>query len=242
MSWKDIFPKENRYFETDNGILYNGDCLELLKEFPEDSIDLVLVDPPYLINYKTNRRKDKNHSFCTPIQNDSNHELISQFIKLSYNLLKTNRAFYCFASWKTVDFFKQEIEKHYKLKNQIIWVKNNWTAGDLKAQYAQQYEIIMYANKGRAFINGKRYSDVWHCNRVSGKYQVHQNQKPIELIELIINKHSKENNIVLDSFLGSGTTAIACEKLNRRWIGIELNEEYCEIAKARLSAIETELF
>jgi len=234
MSWKDSFPKENRYFETENGILYKGDCLEIMKNFSKESVDLILTDPPYLINYKTNRRKNKNHQFCRPIQNDNNHKLIAEFVKYSYNILKNNRAFYCFTSWKTIDFFKQKIEKYYKLKNQIIWVKNNWTAGDLKAQYGQQYEIIMYANKGRAFFNGRRDTDVWNFNRVSGKKQKHQNEKPLELIEYILTKHSNENDIVLDCFIGSGTTLVACEKLNRRWVGIELEEKYCEITKQRI--------
>jgi len=210
MSWKNIFPEENRYFETENGILYCGDCLNIMKHFLKESIDLIVTDPPYLINYKTNHRKNKNHQFCKPIKNDDNYKLITEFIKYSYAILKNNKAFYCFTSWKTIDFFKQEIEKYYKLKNQIIWVKNNWTAGDLKAQYGQQYEIIMYANKGRAFFNGRRDADVWSFNRVNGKKQKHQNEKPLELIEYIL------------------------KNIQMKWIGIELEEKYCEITKERI--------
>jgi len=234
MNWKDKFPKENRYFETENGILYCGDCLEIMKKFPNKSIDLVLTDPPYLIKYKTNHRKNKNHKFCSPILNDDNNELIKQFIQLSFRILRNDTAFYCFGSWKTVDFFKQEIEKYFKLKNIIIWIKNNWTAGDLKAQFGQQYELIFYANKGRKFINGKRLSDVWFFDRVAGKKQKHQNEKPVALLGQIINKSSNYNDLVLDCFVGSGTTLVACEKLNRRWIGIEINLEYCEITKKRI--------
>ena len=234
MSWKDDFPKENIYFETSNGILYCGDCLDIMKGVPENSIDFVLTDPPYLINYKTNYRKDKTHRFCKPIQNDNNNQLIKDVIGLIYNKLKNNKAFYCFSSWKTVDFFKQQIEKYFNLKNIIIWVKNNWTAGDLKAQYGQMYELIFYANKGRAFIKGKRISDVWFFDRVAGKQQVHQNQKPLKLLEFILEKHSRSFDLVLDPFIGSGTTAVACEQLNRRWVGIEINPEYCEIAKQRI--------
>jgi len=88
MSWKDNFPKENRYFETKNGILYKGDCLNIMKDFLKESIDLIVTDPPYLINYKTNRRKNKNHQFCKPIKNDDNYKLITEFIKYSYVILK----------------------------------------------------------------------------------------------------------------------------------------------------------
>jgi len=238
MKWEELqqqlIDSEYYYWHTDNGVLLNGDCLEVMKEIPKECIDLILTDPPYLINYKTNYRKDKKHDFCNPIQNDNNYELISEFIKRSYDLLKNNKAFYCFTSWKKIDYFKTEIEKYYNIKNIIVWVKNNWTAGDLKAQFGQQYENIIYANKGRAFFNGKRDSDVWFFNRVSGKKQKHQNEKPLDLIEHVLNKHSNKNDVVLDCFAGSGSTLLGCEKLNRKWIGIELNEEYCEIVKQRI--------
>lgn len=234
MDWKNSFPMENRYFETENGILYCGDCLKIFRNFPNVSIDLILTDPPYLIDYKTSHRKDKSHDFCKPILNDSNPDLIREFIKTSFRLLKNNTAFYCFGSWKTIDFFKAEIEKYFKLKNIIVWVKNNWTAGDLKAQYGQQYELILYANKGRRFIYGKRLSDVWFFDRVAGKGQKHQNEKPLSLIMKIIIKSSAKRDLVLDPFIGSGTTAAACEELNRRWIGIEISEEYCETARNRI--------
>jgi len=235
MSWKDMFPKENRYFETENGILYNSEAIETMSKFPNEIFDVIITDPPYLINYKTNHRKNKNHEFCSVIQNDNNYKLIDNFIKKSFELLKNNSPFYCFVSWKTECFFIDKIKKYnFNLKNQIIWVKNNWTAGDLQAQYGQQYEIILYSNKGRSKFKNKRYSDVWHFDRVVGKQQLHQNQKPLQLIEFILNNHSNENDIIFDGFVGSGTTLLACEKLNRRWIGIELEEKYCEITKQRI--------
>jgi len=234
MTWKDRFPKENRYFETDNGILYHGDVIKVMNLFRYNIFDIIITDPPYLISYKTNRRKDKNHEFCSTIQNDNNYKLIDDFIKLSYKVLKDNTPMYCFTSWKTIDYFHNKTkESGFKIKNHIVWVKNNWTAGDLKAQYGQQYELILYANKGRAKFKGKRYSDVWYFKKINSKLQKHQNQKPIELIEFILNNHSDENNLVFDPFSGSGTTLLACEKLNRKWIGIEIEEKYCKIIKER---------
>ena len=237
--WKEIFPKENRYFETNNGILYKGNSEELLKLFDDNSIDSIITDPPYLINYRTNGRKDKKHKFCSPIANDNNYELIDNFIKYSYKILKNNSPFYCFASWKSECYFIEKIKQHnFNLKNQIIWVKNNWTAGDLQAQYGQQYEIILYANKGRSKFKGKRFPDVWNFDRVAGKQQLHQNQKPLKLLHFILLNHTLENDLVLDPFAGSGTTLVACEKLNRRWIGIELEEGYCKIIKERLKNLD----
>ena len=116
----------------------------------------------------------------------------------------------------------------------IIWVKNNWTAGDLKAQFGKQYEIIFLANKGRCLFSGKRLTDVWYFDRVSGNRQLHQNQKPLDLIKQCILKHSRETDLIFDGFMGSGTTGMACRELNRNFIGIELDEKYFEIAKARI--------
>jgi len=91
-NWKDIFPEENRYFETDNGILYKGDCAKIIKEFPDNSIDLIITDPPYLISYKTNHRKDKTHEFRTEIKNDNltNISLINIIIKEYERIIKNN--------------------------------------------------------------------------------------------------------------------------------------------------------
>lgn len=149
--------------------------------------------------------------------------------------MKNNSAFYCFCSWKTSDIFKNLLEKAgFTIKNQIIWVKNNHTSGDLKAQFGQQYEVCFYCNKGRKFINGKRLTDVWFFDRVSGKSLVHQNQKPVELIEQIILKSTDENDTILDPFMGSGTTGIACVNNNRNFIGIELDKQYFDIAQNRI--------
>ena len=219
--------------------LYYDDCLEIMKDITDGSIDLVLTDPPYLINYKTKRRKDKTHRFCKPIINDNNDQLIIDFIYESYRVLKDNTAFYCFCSPDTVEFFKYSIQQAgFKIKNIIVWVKNNWTAGDLKAQYGKQYELIIYANKGRRELNGKRISDVWYFDRVAGKKQLHQNQKPLELIQQIIEKSSKENDLVLDPFMGSGSTGVACINTNRNFIGIEKDETYFKIAKKRIDEAE----
>lgn len=170
-----------------------GDCLELMKDIPDSSIDLIVTDPPYLIKYKTNYRKDKNHKFCSEILNDDNFDLISNYIKECYRILKENTAMYIFCNCDRVDYFKQELEKvNFKIKNMIIWVKNNWTAGDLKAQFGKQYEIIFLVNKGNCPFYGERLTDVWKFDRVAGNNQLHQNQKPLPLIKLCLLKHSKK--------------------------------------------------
>ena len=143
-----------------------------------------------------------------------------------------------FCSSKTIDYFKKTCEESgFKIKNIIIWVKNNWTAGDLAAQFGQQYEMILLLNKGRKEFNGKRISDVWFFNRVVGKNQLHQNQKPVELIEQCIIKHSNEGDTVFDPFMGSGTTGIACKNTKRNFIGVELDKKYFDIAEKRMREV-----
>ena len=217
--------------------IYNMDCLEGMKAIKDCSIDLVITDPPYLINYKTNHRKDKEHQFCKVIKNDDNPQLISNYIKECYRIMKDNTAMYMFCSFDKVDFFKQELEKYFKVKNMIVWIKNNWTAGDLKAQFGKQYEIVFLVNKGRKLFNGKRITDVWNFNRISGKKQLHQNEKPLDMIEQCVLKHSDEGNLIFDGFMGSGTTAIACIDLNRNYIGFELDTGYFNIANERLKGV-----
>ena len=230
MSIEEIIDEKIKYNQ-----IYNKDCIKGLNKLDDSSIDLVVTDPPYLIQYKTNRRKDKNHRFCQTIDNDNDPDLIKNIMPELYRVLKDNTALYMFCSQDTVDFFKKEVSKSFKIKNIIIWVKNNWTAGDLKAQYGKQYEMIIYANKGRKPFNGKRLSDIWNFNKRSGKKQLHQNQKPVELIERIIKKSSNEKEVVLDPFIGSGTTCIACKKLNRQYLGFELDNETYKIAKKRIN-------
>ena len=144
--------------------LLKGDCLELMKDIPDESIDMILTDPPYLQGYKTNRRKDNHHEFSSEILNDTpqtGSRMIVKFLELSYQKLRNNSAILVFCNTNKIDFFKQEIEKAgFKIKNIIVWVKNNHTAGDLKASFGHQYEFVILANKGRRFINGNRDNDV----------------------------------------------------------------------------------
>lgn len=217
--------------------IINGDCIEVLKTLKSGSVDLILIDPPYNINYKTNARKDKGHRFCKPILNDDNF-IIERVLDDLYRVLKNDSACYIFWSIKTYPELVEALSKtQFKIKNTIIWVKNSHTAGDLQAAYGQKYELIVYLNKGRAKFRGKRLTDVWQFDRVAGKKQLHQNEKPVELLETIIEKHSDKGDLVLDCFMGSGSTGVACANMEREFIGVELDKGYFKIAKQRLEGI-----
>ena len=221
-----------------------GDSLEEMKKLIDDGVkvDMICTDPPYLMNYKTGRRKDKTHDFCKPIANDTNFELIKDIMPLLFELLNQGGAIYMFCNANHIDYFKQQIERHFVLKNILIWVKNNWSAGDLKGAYAKQTEFILYAVKGRHILNGARDTDTLYYNRVVGNMQLHQNQKPVDLCKYLINKSSNENDTVLDCFMGSGSTGVACLQTNRNFIGIELEEKYYNIAKKRCSNYQSKLW
>ena len=215
--------------------IYNEDCLEGMKRIKDESIDLIVTDPPYLINYKTGHRKDKEHRFNEVILNDDNEDLIKEYIKECYRILKDDSAMYIFCSSHKVDVFKVELEKHFTIKNMIIWVKNNHTAGDLDSSFGRKYEIIFLVNKGRSLFKGERLTDVWTFPRVVGNNQLHQNQKPIELIKQCIIKHSNTDDIVFDGFMGSGTTAAAALDLDRKFLGFELDKHYYDVAIKRIN-------
>lgn len=164
-----------------------------IRSLSDRSIDLVVTDPPYLIGYRTARRCGE-HKFKHEIANDSGNKaklMIADYIHECFRVLKDNTAAYFFCSSKTLDFFRKEcMDAGFTVKNIIIWDKGNWTAGDLKCQYGQMYEPIVYCNKGRCPINGKRIPDIWRFKRVSSDKLLHQNQKPVELIEQCIVKSS----------------------------------------------------
>ena len=213
--------------------LYNGDCLEIMKNIDNESIDLIITDPPYLINYQSNRRKKVDR--FDKIKNDKdNYILIQEYFKECYRIMKNNTAIYCFCSWHNVDFFKKEFEKYFKLKNIIIWNKNNHGTGDLKGSYAPKYEFILFGHKGRTLLREKRISDVIDCAKIPSKKLTHPTEKPQELLGIFIKQSSDEDSIVFDGFMGTGSCGMIANKLNRKFIGIELDENYFNIAKDRI--------
>ena len=216
--------------------LWHGDCLELMTNIPDGSVDLVLTDPPYLCNYS---RHDSKSRFSNKITNDedncANENMIEKYLRECYRIMKDNTAIYCFCNYKKIDFFKQQIEKAgFHLKNIIIWDKQKNGMGDLSTTFGYSYEFIIFASKGQPKIRGKRISDVWQFPMVKPKEQTHQNQKPVDLLKQAVEKSSDEGAVVFDGFMGSGSTGVACVNTNRRFIGIELGEGYFNIAKKRI--------
>ena len=216
--------------------LYKGDCLEVMDNMDDESVDLVVTDPPYLIDYQSNRRKKEDR--FDKIKNDKDsYILIQKYLAECHRIMKDNTAIYCFCSWHNIDFFKQEFEKHFKLKNIIVWNKNNHGTGDLKGSYAPRYEFILFGHKGRTLLREKRIADVIDCAKIPSKKLTHPTEKPQELLEIFIKQSSDEDSVVFDGFMGTGSCGIVANKLNRRFIGVDLEDNYFEIAKTRLEDI-----
>ncbi len=104
--------------------------------------------------------------------------------------------------------------------------------GDLKGDFAPKFEMIIFIHKGRRLINGSRDSNILKFNRTGNK--LHPTQKPVDLLEYLISKFSDNEQLILDPFMGSGSTGVAAKNLNRNFIGIELDEGYFNIAKERI--------
>lgn len=214
-------------------MIYNGDCIEVLKEIKDETVDLVVTDPPYLINYKSGRKPD-DYRIKNDTDTEKNREMLSKYIQECYRILKNDTALYVFCTWKTLGFFLDKIEKLFNIKNVMIWDKVLHTAGDVKCSYAPKYEMIIYANKGKCPIRGHRDTDIIKCKSPSRFTRLHPMEKPVELMEKLISKSSDDESVVFDGFMGVGTVGVACKNINRRFIGVELDKKYFDIASKRL--------
>lgn len=153
-------------------------------------------------------------------------------------VLKDNSCGIVFASWKNYHKDFSELEKYFDVKNVIVWWKHGGGIGDLKHTLSTDYELVIVCHNGKCKIRGKRDGSVWECNKVNPNKMVHPTQKPLGIIQRLIEKFSNEGDIVLDPFLGSGTTAVACVNTNRHYIGFELGKDYYDIACKRLDEVE----
>lgn len=214
--------------------LLQGDAITQLKKLEDNSVDCIITDPPYGIDFKSVRGNNTN-DFNTD-QEDYAIKLFEQAVPELNRITKTNSHIYIFCGFQTVDKFKQILEKHFELRNILIWVKNNHTPTNYDLNYAHKYEMILFATKGTRPLNNKLSPDVLEFDNEIGK--LHSAQKPVPLLEYLINNSTFEKEVVLDCFAGSGSTLMAAQKLKRNWVGIELEQEFIDITKKRLEELK----
>lgn len=200
--------------------LMQGDCLQRMKEMPSGSVDMILTDPPYGMKFRSNHRHERHRE----IANDSGLGWLPAFMKESYRVAADNTGHYFFSSWHNIDVFKQAAQSHFKIKNILVWEKNNTSMGDLAGDFAPKVEFILFCHKGRARIRGKRDPNIFKFSRTAN--ELHPTQKPVDLCAHLIEKFSDQNQTVFDPFMGSGSTGVAAILKKRRFIGVELDHTY----------------
>lgn len=247
--------------------LLHGDCLELMKDIPDKSVDLILTDPPYDISYRNNYTL-KKHDL---IKNDDVVDYES-FGKECFRVLKDNSHAYFFKRFDVYpEHYAQLQQAGFSIKNVLVIEKGQiGGVGDLKGSFGNNSEWIIFCQKGRREFEktqlmknrkpaGKRcaregnpvqeyktrfpscwFGEEYPKSTYNASWQkknnvFHPTIKNAECLEWLIQISSKEGEMVLDHFMGSGSTGVACVDTNRNFIGIELDDKYFEIAKRRIS-------
>ena len=224
--------------------LKNGNSLILLKEIGRETIDLIVTDPPY----KTTKRGNsggtggmlKEDNFIKGNGGFANNDIkFSEWLPLCYNVLKDGGHFYVMTNNKCLKEMLNELEKaKFKVFKTLIWAKDNCLTN---MYYMDSHEYVIFAYKGRANkINNCGTRSVLNIQNVKNKK--HPSEKPIELMNILIQNSSNENDLVLDPFMGVGSTGIASLNSNRNFIGFEIDESYFETATNRINGNSKEDF
>ena len=238
-------------------VIYCGDCIQGLKRLPNKSVDLILTDPPYNISKENdNRDRSKLNSPImrreSPLRYDfgewdnMNRE---QFIDFTIKwlteccrVLKDGGTIISFFNKEDISLLGWEAKKFgIRTRTIFTWCKSNPVPSFRKVNYLSATEYLWIGSKGDKSwtFNFKLQKEMKNYmitpNGSIYKETEHPTEKPKELISHLIDIHSNNNDIVLDPFMGSGTTADVCKELNRRWVGFEISPEYCKIIEKRLS-------
>lgn len=218
-----------------------GDCLSEIQKLPNESIDLIVTDPPYKITARGNRgttggmlaKKISMQGQCFQFNNIDCVDYAPEF----YRVLKDGSHCYIMSNHinllHTLNTF---VDTGFHFTKSLILDKGNKIMGRF---YMSQFEYILFFRKGKGIqINNCGTSDIISVPNIKLKndfgQNLHDTEKPVRLMEILIENSSRQGGTVLDPFMGIGSTGIACKKLNRNFIGFELDKEYFDIATARI--------
>lgn len=231
-------------------MIFNDDCLNILKTLQPESIDLCITDCPYKIvsggctngaygNCGGILKKDIEEITQESVEYARKGKLFkhndikfSDWLSDLYRVMKNNSHIYIMINARNLCELQTEAEKAgFKFQNILIWDKGNSTPN---RYYLNSYEMILMLRKGNAKnINNMGTKNLLQVKNIIGNKR-HPTEKPVELMKILVENSSNENDTVLDLFMGAGSTGIACKELNRNFIGIEIDGKYFEIAKERL--------
>jgi site-specific DNA-methyltransferase (adenine-specific) len=210
--------------------LYQGDCLEVMKQIPDGSVDLVLTDPPYGMALKPQRGSSKFKG--VEIAGDKSLEWLPAYADELHRV--ANNVILSFVDWAHLRDFQTEYERvGFKIKNVIVWHKDWFGMGN---NFRPNYELCILACKTNVVTKSNNLSNVLKVRRLSPQKMTHVAEKPVALLEILIKELTNEGASILDTFMGTGSTGVACANTGRNFIGIEQDAKYFEIAKARIES------
>ena len=221
--------------------LYNKDCMSVMEGIPDHSIDLIVTDPPYLITSRgnagttggmlTKQASMKGRIFS---HNDIN---CSIYLPEFYRLLKEDSHCYIMCNHiNLIDMLNEATKVGFHFIKSLVWDKGNKIMG---RAYMSQFEYILFFRKEKfKIVNNCSVSDIIHIPNKKSKgadgKNLHDTEKPVELMEILVSQSSNGGDIVLDPFMGIGSTGIACIRQNRDFMGCEIDTHYFNIAKNRI--------
>ena len=231
--------------------LFKDDCLNAMKKIRNDSVDLILTDPPYNLGLfmkkrATNLKQMRENFFGAAGWDDLEYsewiQSMDNFFMEASRIIKVRGSVIMFMSIIKVESIIKIAEKYgFYYKTTGIWHKLNPMPRNMNLHYINSTEAWIYftykKHTGTFNNNGQALHDFYESvltPRSEKKYGKHPTQKPIDLLEQFINTLSNENDVVFDPFMGSGSTGVAAVKNNRKFIGTEINEDYYDIAHQRI--------
>ncbi|MDD4035929.1 MAG: DNA methyltransferase [Bacilli bacterium] len=249
---------EKRYCNDFIHIIH-GDCLQILPKIKTGSIDMIFADPPYFlsgegITCQSGKMVNvKKADWDKKISIKEKHKFNRKWLRKCKRVLKDNGTIWVSGTMHNIYSIGMALEEEgFKIINNITWRKLNPPPNISCRAFTHSTETILWAKKDinsnkhkfnynimKEMNGGKQMKDVWETPLIRSaekKFGKHPTQKPLEIIERIITASTKDDDIVLDPFNGSGTTGIAASKLNRKYIGIEKELEYINITIKRLEA------
>jgi DNA modification methylase len=214
--------------------LHHGDCRDILDRLPDKSAHLLLTDPPYGLDYISPTRIVP---FPQMVNDDLDHAftVLDEALGHASRKLKPNSHVCVFTSWKTCSQMAEVVANHFTVLSRIAWIKNNWGVGDLEGAYGEKYELVLFAHNGSRHISGRGNIQALHFDRIGSNQLRHPTQKPVALLKYLIGNLSREGGTVLDPFMGSGSSCVAAHNSRRRYIGIEIDRQWYELALQRLA-------